>query len=72
MKTKETKALQKAIDIIGTQRGLAELVEAKQGHVWNWLHRDKRVPPNKAIPIEVATDGAVTRHDLRPDVFGEA
>jgi DNA-binding transcriptional regulator YdaS (Cro superfamily) len=33
---------------------------------------DRPVPPRYAIAIQRATDGAVTVHDLRPDIFGEA
>lgn len=32
----------------------------------------KRASWKLAARIEAATNGAVTRHDLRPDVFGEA
>lgn len=30
----------------------------------------RRVSPHNAIRIESATNGAVTRADLRPDIFG--
>jgi DNA-binding transcriptional regulator YdaS (Cro superfamily) len=32
---------------------------------------NKKAGPLMAKEIETATDGAVTRHDLRPDVFDE-
>lgn len=41
----------------------------KQPHVWNWLNRDRTVPAEYVIPIEHVTDGAVSRHDLRPDIY---
>lgn len=31
-----------------------------------------RVPPEHCIPLERATSGALSRHDLRPDIFGPA
>lgn len=31
-----------------------------------------RVPAERCRAIEAATDGAVTVHDLRPDIFGPA
>jgi DNA-binding transcriptional regulator YdaS (Cro superfamily) len=30
------------------------------------------VPADRCLPIERATGGAVTRYDLRPDIFGDA
>jgi DNA-binding transcriptional regulator YdaS (Cro superfamily) len=34
--------------------------------------KHKQAGPKLARAIEHATDGVVTRYDLRPDVFGEA
>lgn len=65
-------ALQKAVEVAGSQAELARRIGKKQAHVWNWLHRDNEVPAEAAIPIETATGGKVTRHDLRPDIFGPA
>lgn len=36
--------------------------------VSHWRHRG--IPLVRAIAIERATNGAVTREDLRPDIFG--
>jgi DNA-binding transcriptional regulator YdaS (Cro superfamily) len=66
-----TKALLKAIDEIGTQGKLAALIGKRQGHVGKWLHRDKKVPAEMCVAIELATGGKVTRYELRPDVFGD-
>ena len=60
-------ALQRAVDIMGGQKSLAEAIGVKQQHVWNWLNRDKRIPLERAIAIENATAGQVTAADLRPD-----
>ena len=30
------------------------------------------VPPDRVLTIEAATGGEVTRHDMRPDIFGQA
>lgn len=65
--------LQKAIEEAGSQSALAEKINRAQGHVYYWLHHAKNgVPPDAAIEIEKALGGAVTRHDLRPDIFGAA
>lgn len=61
--------LEKAIDTTGSQAALAKAIGVKPQHVWNWLHRDKQVPAEQVLPIEAATDGKVTRHELRPDLY---
>lgn len=62
-------ALEKAVEIAGSQAELARRIGKKQAHVWNWLNRDNEVPAEAVIPIEAATGGEVTRHDLRPDLY---
>lgn len=62
-------ALERAIEVAGGQTALAGKIGLKQGHVWAWLRRGKRVPAEHCAAIERATGGAVTRHDLRPDIF---
>lgn len=64
------RALQKAIAACGSQAELARRIGKKQAHVWNWLNRDQSVPAEVVLSIERATDGAVTRHELRPDIYG--
>ena len=66
-----TQALMEAIKCAGGQNKLAALIGKRQGHIGNWLHRDKKVPAEACVPIEQATRGKVTRYDLRPDVFGD-
>ncbi|MBB2157034.1 helix-turn-helix domain-containing protein [Gluconacetobacter diazotrophicus] len=63
-------SLQSAVDLFGGQSSLAKAIGKKQGHVWWWLHRARKVPAEQAIAIERATGGAVSRQDLRPDLFG--
>lgn len=71
----ELEALQRAVSLLGGQTELAIAVEraggkkCNQRHVWNWLNRQKRVPGNRAVPIEQATGGRVRRHELRPDLY---
>lgn len=62
-------ALARAIECIGGQAALARCLGKKQAHVWGWLFRSGRVPATMAIPIEKATGGKITRHDLRPDIY---
>jgi DNA-binding transcriptional regulator YdaS (Cro superfamily) len=64
--------LKRAVEIVGSQAALAKALKVKPQHVWNWLNRDDRVPAEQVLPIEAATDGKVTRHDLRPDIYPPA
>lgn len=66
-----TDALVKAVALLGSQAELARKIGKKQAHIWNWLHRDHRVPADMAMRIEEATAGRVTRHELRPDLYPE-
>ncbi|WP_037114643.1 YdaS family helix-turn-helix protein [Rhodanobacter sp. OR92] len=65
-------ALEKAITICGSQSELARRIGGKvrTGHIHYWLRN--KVPADRCADIEHATAGQVTRHDLRPDVFGDA
>lgn len=67
-----TSALKRAIEILGGQTALARVCGVQQGQVWNWLHRNRKTPPQYVLPIERATHGAVTRYELRHDIFGPA
>jgi DNA-binding transcriptional regulator YdaS (Cro superfamily) len=50
----------------GKNIDLAKLLGVTESAVSQW----KRVPYQRAIEIEEKTEGRLTRHDLRPDVFG--
>ena len=39
--------------------------------VRHWVNGTRRVPAERCIQIETVTGGAVTRHELRPDLFAE-
>ncbi|MDV9040992.1 YdaS family helix-turn-helix protein [Stenotrophomonas sp. RAC2] len=60
-------ALDKAVSAAGSQLALASLLGIKAPSVSGWYDR-KRVPAERCIAIEKVT--GVSRHDLRPDVFG--
>ncbi|WP_447902673.1 YdaS family helix-turn-helix protein [Stenotrophomonas pavanii] len=62
-------ALDKAVQAAGSQQALAHLLGIKPPSVSGWYDR-RRVPAERCIAIEQAT--GVSRHDLRPDVFGAA
>ena len=65
--------LTQAIEKAGGQAALARVLARqtgrpiRQGHVWAWINRSGRVPPELVLPIESAT--GVSRHALRPDLY---
>lgn len=64
----DTSALQRACTLVGGQAALGRLIGRKQSTVWNWLKNG--IPSDECPAVEAATEGQVTRYDLRPDVFG--
>jgi DNA-binding transcriptional regulator YdaS (Cro superfamily) len=64
-------AIERAIDAVGgKQVELATRISVTPQAVNQWVSGLRPVPAKHCIAIETATGGQVTRHDLRPDVFG--
>lgn len=60
--------LQKAKAAAGGKNvDLAKLLGVTESAVSQW----KRVPYQRAVEIEDKTQGRVTRHEMRPDIFGQ-
>lgn len=53
-----------------TQDALAKRIGVTQGTVHQWVSGKLPISAERAADIERATDGKVTRIELRPDVFG--
>lgn len=69
--------LDRAIKIAGpTQEQFATAIGKKQSYVSMMLHRVRtkgaKIPTDICPAIEKATKGAVTKQQLRPDVFGSS
>jgi len=62
-------ALRRAKDILGSQEAIAQIVGVKQPSVHHALTKAEKVPAEWCIPLEKATEGEITRHDLRPDLY---
>ena len=62
-------ALDRAIEALGGVGKLASAIGLRQNVVSNWRMRGQ-APAERCLAIEKAT--GVSRHDLRPDVFGPA
>jgi len=63
-------ALDDAIKLAGGLSALARKLGLKPQVVSNW--RTRGIPPERCAGIEAATDGKVTRRELRPDIFAPA
>lgn len=62
--------LTRAAAAAGSLAALARLIGRRQSTLWTWAVSGK--PPAEVCgQIEAAVGGIVTRHDLRPDLFGE-
>lgn len=64
MATRED-ALSRSIDIAGGVRALARTLGISPQAISQW----SRVPAERVLAIERATGGAVTRTELRPDLY---
>lgn len=60
-------AVERAVNIAGTQLALACAIGVKQGQIWAWLNL-RPIPPQHCMAVEVATNGQVTVAELRPDL----
>lgn len=61
--------IEKAVRVVGGQSELARRCKTSQPRIWQCLNRNQRVPADLVLLIESATEGEVTRHELRPDLY---
>jgi DNA-binding transcriptional regulator YdaS (Cro superfamily) len=61
--------LLRALAIFGTQQAMADAIGIKQQTVSDVLRRGGPAPAKWCIPLELATGGQVTRHQLRSDLY---
>lgn len=64
--------IDQAIAKCGGITELARRINRSPCFVWQMKTGSRPVPPKLVLPIEDATAGAVTRYELRPDIFGAA
>jgi DNA-binding transcriptional regulator YdaS (Cro superfamily) len=64
--------IQKAIAAVGGNKPLADVLGVSPGLVSQWSTGRLKVDPKHCIAIEKSSDGAATRYQLRPDVFGDS
>ena len=64
--------LERAIELVGGQAALGRATGKSQQYIWNLVHKAKKIKAEFAIEVEKATNGQVTRAQLRPDIFEDA
>lgn len=64
-------AIEKAAQMIGSKSKLACRLGVRPPTVQQWLNGDRPVPIDRAVQIEAATNGGVTRKDLRPNDWAQ-
>lgn len=52
-----------------SQSELAERLGVTPSLISQWISGHRPIAAEQAIPIEKATDGAVKRHETRPDIY---
>lgn len=60
-------ALERTIQILGSQAELARICKVSTTAVWKWLQSSKRLPAEHVLQVESATN--ISRHLLRPDIY---
>jgi len=63
--------LEKAVSLLGGQRGAARLLGVSPGMVWQWLNGRRPLPPEHCGLLESATaeqGDAVTAEELLPEI----
>ena len=61
--------LERAVAILGNQQKLADSVGVTVGAIWQLLNQLDSISAEMAVAVEKATGGAVSRSDLRPDLW---
>lgn len=62
-----TTALQRAVDLAGSQSKFAEAIGTSQQNVSNWVAKGKSLPAEYVLAAERVL--GISRHDLRPDIY---
>ena len=68
MEITKSLSVMKAAEIIGGIPLLAKACGVSVQAAHKWIN--SRAPDERCLQIEQATDGQVTRYELRPDIFG--
>lgn len=67
-----TQSLQKAVTAFPSKAMFCRAIGMKVQFLRQIERGDRPIPPRYALAVQELTNGAVTVHDLRPDIFGPA
>lgn len=67
----EQESVKRAIQMAGSQDKLAAMMGVDQKAISNWLRREKRFPPRRAVQVARLFPDQITKHEMRPDIFDE-
>lgn len=63
-------AIERLSEHFGSQRSLAVALGIRPQSITKW--KLNQIPAERVLEIERLCEGAVSRYEMRPDVFGEA
>nr|WP_154325069.1 helix-turn-helix domain-containing protein [Pantoea sp. 201603H] len=63
-------AVEKAIEIAGSQMALAKRCGKAQSTICDWLNGKKRISPEHVPDLVNATEGKIPAYEFRPDLPG--
>lgn len=69
MAKKPNRLIKRAVDAAGGIRALAVTLKVSYQAVYGWLYQGARVPAERVLELERASKRAVTRYQLRPDIY---
>ena len=64
----EDSPAKRAVEAAGGAGKVAELLGISRISVYEWIYKN-RVPAERVIPLELAGQGRVPRHEIRPDLY---
>ena len=68
-KSATEKAVEEAVRVAGSLRNVADRLGVSSQAISQWT-RWQKVPPKRVLALEALS--GVSRHDLRPDIYGPA
>ena len=64
-------AIERAAEVAGGRTALATKIAVSSSFISQMITGTRPIPPKLCRAIELATEGKVTREELRPDIFAD-
>lgn len=62
--------IEKAVNAEGSQKNFAKKIGRSQQFISYLIHEAKNISAETSAIIHIATNGTISKHELRPDIFG--